>query len=712
MNRDQLKKLEKDLWSAADKLRANSDLKASEYSTPVLGIIFLKFADNKYRQHEDAIYEEYARLQGTRMERSMKDIAIERCGFYLEPHARYDHLLSLPDEEDIAKAIRQAMASIEVTKPELLGVLPQEEYDRFTRSDKNRHIPKDLLKLFSDIPRDASGDVFGQIYEYFLSNFALSEGQGGGEFFTPRSVVKLMTEIIEPHGGKVFDPACGSGGMFVQSAEFIQQHRQDAAADLDVYVYGSEKTLETVKLAKMNLAVNGLRGDIKQANAYYEDPFNSFGAFDYVMANPPFNVDDVVLESVEDDRRFNTYGVPRNKTKKAAGKGAGKAKEGGDEKKAVETVPNGNYLWINLFATSLKPQGRAALVMANSASDARHSEAEIRQTLIEQNLIYGMLTLPSNLFYTVTLPATLWFFDKAKADDRVLFIDARNIFTQIDRAHRELSDEQIQNIAIIPRLHKGRRAEFVALVDRYFQQGLAQLQDVAQHIPALSERLLALLAEEAGESDPAAQEAGQAAVAGLQAQWAQLPALAAAQATHDQGHGSSEDLDTRNTAQQALRQRFTPFFHELHASLKVLDKAIREMDKRKAEAAKAAGKRMAGNRQARGVKDAVQALHDEVKLAERFYTHIAWLQERFPQAKYNDVTGLCKLATRAEMQEQDWSLNPGRYVGVVIEEDGKTEEEFLDDLQQSLDELIDLDEAATALKKTVEVNLKSLIEGV
>ena len=709
MNREQLKKLENDLWAAADKLRANSDLKASEYSTPVLGIIFLKFADNKYRQHEDAIYAEYTQLKGTRRERSLQDIAIEKCGFALAPHARYDHLLSLPDQEDIAKAIRQAMASIEVTKPELLGVLPQEEYDRFTRSDKNRHIPKDLLKLFSDIPRDASGDVFGQIYEYFLSNFALSEGQGGGEFFTPRSVVKLMTEIIEPHGGKVFDPACGSGGMFVQSAEFIQQHRQDAAADLDVYVYGSEKTLETVKLAKMNLAVNGLRGDIKQANAYYEDPFNSFGAFDYVMANPPFNVDDVVLESVEDDRRFNTYGVPRNKTKKSAGKGTGKAREGGDEKKAVETVPNGNYLWINLFATSLKPQGRAALVMANSASDARHSEAEIRQTLIEQNLIYGMLTLPSNLFYTVTLPATLWFFDKAKADDRVLFIDARNIFTQIDRAHRELSDEQIQNIAIIPRLHKGRRAEFVALVDRYFQQGLGQLQDVAQHIPALSERLLALLAE---EHDPVAQEVGQAAVAGLQAQWAQLPALAAAQAAHDQAHGHSEDLDTRNTAQQALRQRFTPFFHELHASLKVLDKAIREMDKRKAEAAKAAGKRAAGNRQARGVKDAVQALHDEVKLAERFYTHIAWLQERFPQAAYNDVTGLCKLASRAEMQEQDWSLNPGRYVGVVIEEDGKTEEEFLVDLQQSLDELIDLDEAATALKKTVEVNLKSLIESV
>lgn len=709
MNREQLKKLEKDLWAAADKLRANSDLKASEYSTPVLGIIFLKFVDNKYRQHEDAIYAEYERLQGTRMERTMQDIAIERCGFFLAPQARYDYLLNLPEKDDCAKAIRHAMASIEVTKPELLGSLPQVEYDRFNRSDKGevneqqRLIPKQLLRLFNDIPLDATGDVFGQIYEYFLANFALSEGQGGGEFFTPRSVVKLMTEIIEPHGGKVFDPACGSGGMFVQSAEFIQQHRKDAAADLDVYVYGTEKTLETVKLARMNLAVNGLRGEIQKANAYYDDPFNSFGAFDYVMANPPFNVDDVVLESVEDDPRFNTYGVPRNKTKKTAGK---KTKDGGDEKKAVETVPNANYLWINLFATSLKPQGRAALVMANSASDARHSEAEIRHTLIEQNLIYGMLTLPSNLFYTVTLPATLWFFDKAKADDRVLFIDARNIFTQIDRAHRELSDEQIQNIAIIPRLHKGRRAEFVALVDRYFQQGLAQLQDVAQHIPALSERLLTLLAE---EQDPAAQEAGQAAVAGLQAQWANLTALAAAQAAHDQAHGHSEDLDARNTAQQALRQQFTPFFHELHASLKVMDKAIREMDKRKAEAAKAAGKRAAGNRQARGVKDAVQALHDEVKLAERFYTHIAWLQERFPNAAYNDVTGLCKLASRAEMQEQDWSLNPGRYVGVVIEEDGKPEEEFLEELLASHEEFTDLSEQATALQAIIAQNVNALV---
>lgn len=714
MNRDQLKKLENDLWSAADKLRANSDLKASEYSTPVLGLIFLKFADNKYRQHEAAIEQEYKRHKGKRTERSLEEIAVRKCGFYLGPKARYDYLLKLPEKDNIAKAIRAAMASIEKSKPELLGVLPQEEYDRFTRSDKNKGIPKELLKLFSDIPVDATGDVFGQIYEYFLANFALSEGQGGGEFFTPRSVVKLMTEIIEPHGGRVFDPACGSGGMFVQSADFILQHQADKAADLDVFVCGTEKTLETVKLAKMNLAVNNLRGDIKQANSYYEDPFNAFGAFDYVMANPPFNVDDVTLDAVEKDRRFNTYGVPRNKTKAAAKGTKGKDGKGSAGKeKAVETVPNANYLWINLFATSLKPGGRAALVMANSASDARHSEADIRRTLIEQNLIYGMLTLPSNLFYTVTLPATLWFFDKGKTDDKVLFIDARNIFTQIDRAHRELSDEQIQNIALIPRLHKGRRQEFVDQVDRYLHQGMAQLKDAAEHLPDLSERLLAVLAEEAEESevDAESNQAAHDAIAALQAEWGQLAALEQAQSKHERSRGQKQSIDGRNTAQHALRAQFTPFFSGLHAAVKALDKAIREMDKRKAEAARADGKRATANRQTKGVKAAALALHDELKAAERYYQHVSWLQERFPKAAYEDVTGLCKLASREEIAEQDWSLNPGRYVGVVIEQDGKTEEEFLDELSLSFDELNVLAGDARQLEAVINNNLQRLLAG-
>jgi len=491
MNTKEIKQLEVDLWAAADNLRANTDLKSTEYATPVLGLIFLKFADNKYRKVEDAINKEFKKLSGTRREKPIHEIAIAKCGFYLPDHARYDYLLKLPEQEDVAKKIKEAMLAIEEYKPELDGVLPKDEYVPLTRTDKG--IPAQLLKSFSNIPSDAGGDVFGKIYEFFLGKFALSEGQKGGEFFTPTSVVRLMVEIIEPYKGTVYDPACGSGGMFVQSQHFVAQHRKKLAAlgkthDQDqLYVYGQEKTLDTVKLAKMNLVVNGLRGEIRQANSYAEDPFKGLEKFDYVMANPPFNVDDVPVATVEHDPRFNRYGIPRKKTKV-------KKSEAGKE-----TVPNANYLWINLFATSIKEKGRAALVMANSASDARHSEADIRQKLIENNLIYSMLTLPSNMFYTVTLPATLWFFDKAKPDDRILFIDARNIFTQIDRAHRELSEAQIENIAIISKLHRGNRQAFVDLIDRYFAEGMAVLIENEQQVKPVSKQLLAVLDDEQGK---------------------------------------------------------------------------------------------------------------------------------------------------------------------------------------------------------------------
>lgn len=693
MTRDQLKQLEDQLWSAADNLRANSDLKASEYSIPVLGLIFLKFADNKFRRHEAAIQAEFEKKKGTRIEKGLSEIAIEKCGFYLPPHARYNYLLNLPDSDDIAKAIKEAMEAIEEYKPELEGVLPKQEYFRLTRDPKTRDIPIKLLKNFADIPADFTGDLFGQIYEYFLGAFARSEGQKGGEFFTPRSVVRLMVEIIEPHGGKVFDPACGSGGMFVQSAHFIEEHRKELKdSDSGVFVYGQEKTQETVNLAKMNLAVNGLRGEVKQGNTYYDDPHNSFGAFDYVLANPPFNVDEVSLSGVEKDRRFNTYGIPRNKTK-------GKKADAGKE-----TVPNANYLWINLFATSLKPKGRAALVMANSASDARHSEADIRRRLIEENLIYGMLTLPSNMFYTVTLPATLWFFDKAKTDDKILFIDARNIFTQIDRAHREFSEAQVQNIAIISRLHKGRRQEFVQLVDRYFALGMERLLENATRVEPVSAQLLEVLDDADGKE----------AVKALVKQWKRLDKLQTRYDGYRQvfpSEPSSLILQTSslNSAQHQLRAAFDPFFDGLHQGLKQLDKIVRQHEKQQAEAAKAEGKRGSTDRKTKALKTALEELHAEVKHAEKFYQDIHWLQERFPEAKYEDVTGLCKLASPAEVAEQDYSLNPGRYVGVVIEEDGKTESEFTADLSALDAQLVSLASEAAQLQSVIESNIKRLI---
>jgi type I restriction enzyme M protein len=689
MTRDQLKQLETDLWSAADKLRANSDLRASEYSTPVLGLIFLKFADINYRRHEAAIAAEFKKLKGTRMEKPVHEIAVKRCGFYLPKHARYDYLLHLPEESDIGGAIEKAMEAIEQYKPELAGSLPKSEYHRLTRTPETRTLPFDLLRQFNDIPDDATGDVFGQIYEYFLGNFALAEGQGGGEFFTPRSVVRLMVEIIEPHGGTVFDPACGSGGMFVQSAHFIAEHQKELekkGRDTSVFVYGQEKTAETVKLARMNLAVNGLRGEIAPAITYYTDAFDSFGKFDYVLANPPFNVDDVSLKAVENDKRFNTYGIPRNKSKLK------KADEG------KETVPNGNYLWINLFATSLKPTGRAALVMANSASDARHSEADIRRTLIEKNLIYGMLTLPSNMFYTVTLPATLWFFDKAKTDKRILFIDARNIFTPIDRAHREFSAEQVQNIAIISQLHKGRRDRFTQLIDGYFASGMERLTENKTRVGPVSTQLLEVLDDAAGKK----------AVGDLVKQWSGLGKLQTRYQEYCGKHAGEKAVDAKNKAQHQLRESFTPFFAALHDGLKQLDKIVRQHEKQQSEQAQKDGKRGSTDRKTKLLKTALEELHQEVKNAELFFQHIHWLHERFPKAAYEDVTGLCKLASLDEVKEQDYSLNPGRYVGVVIEEDGKTEEEFLEELLSLEAELSASNRNAAKLEAVISANIKQL----
>ncbi len=676
MTLEELKKLEATLWQTADTLRANSDLKSSEYSTPVLGLIFLKFADNKYSLHEAEINAEYKKLKGSRRERAIEEIAIEKCGFYLPSESRYEYLLNLPEKEDIAKALKKAMQLVEQYKPELKDTLPQDEYFRLVGKPEYRGIPKQLLKNFADIPKNATGDMFGQIYEYFLGKFAMAEGQKGGEFFTPRSVVRLMVQIIEPHNGTVFDPACGSGGMFVQSAQFIEG-RKTPGEDTSLFVYGQEKTLETVKLAKMNIAVNGLRGDIRQANTYYEDVHGSFGKFDYVLANPPFNVDDVNLARVEADRRFNTYGIPRNKT-------GAKAKD-----KGSVTVPNGNYLWINLFATSLKDKGRAALVMANSASDARHSEADIRKNLIEKNLIYGMLTLPSNMFYTVTLPATLWFFDKDKQDDKILFIDARNIFTQIDRAHRELSEEQIQNIAVISRLRRGNRAAFLELVHSYFTEGFKRLAENLPQLTAVTKRVTGFLKANNGKDLPDF-SAILKSDGKLQAAYHEYDAATG----HDLSKG---EIDKANSAQRKLAETIHPFFVALHEILKEVDKKVRHIEKEQG-----------GSKDLKALKAELEELHQEVKATEYFFGHIAWLHERFPEATYEDVTGLCKLAGLAEVKEQEYSLNPGRYVGVVIEEDGKTEEEFLKEIVALNDELNRLNQDANELEDVINRNIRQL----
>lgn len=578
MTDKELKKLKDDLWHSADILRAGAHLAANKYGQPILGLIFLRYADILYKQHKAEIETEYNKRKGTRTEKSMKEISVEICGFYLPPEAYYDYINDAPDDANKATLVKKAMEAIEANNEKMDGVLPKEVYGALVPEEEPDLLSK-IVRVFKDIPENISVDLFGEIYEFFLGSFALQEGKDGGTFYTPATVVRYMVEVLQPTSGdKMFlDPACGSGGMFVQAARYMHRHNASMSDMMKFRCYGVEKEPDTVKLAKMNLLLNNVRGDITEANSFYSDPYNAVGRFDYVMANPPFNVDEVVYERVKDDARFNAYGIPKNKTK------AGKKES--DKK---ETVPNANYLWISYFASALNEHGKAALVMANSASDAGNSEYEIRKKMIQEGIISQMVTLPSNMFSSVTLPATLWFFDKAKTHsekkNEILFIDARNVFTQVDRAHRKFSDEQIKNLGIISRLYEGDTAAFASLIEEY------------------------------------------------------KTALVNAPETSD--------------------------------------------DK-------------------------------EVKTKSYYQSQIDWLNERFPDGKYNDVIGLCKVAKlegEDGIIDQDYSLNAGRYVGVVIEDDGMTAEEFKAEMLSLNEELFKLNVEAHSLEQTIAENLKELFK--
>jgi len=426
-----LAELERRLWSAADELRANSSLTPAEYRSPVLGLIFLAFAEHRFDELKPEL-----ELQATERRPVGADDFRARGVLYVPDIARLSWLVELPEGEDLGANVDLAMDAIESTNDGLRGVLPR-GYQKLEKS-----VLLELVRLFAPLPRMLSGDAFGLIYEYFLAEFAANEGRRGGEFFTPQSIVRLIVEVIEPYQGKVYDPACGSGGMFVQSARFVSNHAGSPTRDLSVY--GQEQKEANVPLGRMNLALHGLSGDIRQANSYYEDLHDSVGCFDFVMANPPFNVDKVDKEKLADDRRRFPFGLPR--------------------------PDNANYLWIQLFYAALADGGRAGFVMANSASDARASEAEIRRQLIEDKAVDVMIATGPNLFYTVPLAVTLWFLDRGKRgtprEDTVLFLGARNVFRQIDRAHRDFLPEQIELLANTVRLYRGEERESVVGSER------------------------------------------------------------------------------------------------------------------------------------------------------------------------------------------------------------------------------------------------------
>jgi type I restriction enzyme M protein len=424
--------LEKRLWDAADQLRANSGLNAAQYSTPVLGLIFLRFADVRFAKIRSGL--EKMASSSRRGSRVDEPAAYHAEGvLYLTPNARFEKLLHLPEGSNAGKAINEAMRDIEKHNPQLAGVLPK-TYEIFHST-----LLKELLKRVSEIPVTIDYDAFGRIYEYFLGEFARTEGQKGGEFYTPSGIVRLLVEVLEPYHGRILDPACGSGGMFVQSARFVAEHKKNPSSELAIH--GQEKVAATVALCRMNLAMHGLEGDIKEAITYYDDLHKSTGRFDFVLANPPFNVNAVDKERLEAEvgkgRRYS-FGLPR--------------------------TDNANYLWIQLFYSTLNQTGRAGFVMANSASDARASEQDLRKLLIEARAVDVMVAVGPNMFYTVTLPCTLWFFDKGKQKsphaDKILFLDARHIYRQVDRAHRDWTEGQIGFLANVVRLYRGEEPDF------------------------------------------------------------------------------------------------------------------------------------------------------------------------------------------------------------------------------------------------------------
>ncbi|THG33264.1 type I restriction-modification system subunit M [Naasia lichenicola] len=417
---DDILAVQSKLWAIADDLRANSNLSQINYKTPVLGVIFLRHAEQRFAEAEAEL------SGGSSGRRAIGKADYQSRGvLFVPPEARYGFLKDLPEGADLGRAMNDAMRAIERENDELRGVLP------LTYATLGNPIIVGLLRQVDELMTGISGDAYGKVYEYFLAKFAMGEGQRGGQFFTPTPLVRLIVEVIEPHGGRILDPAAGSGGMFVQSAGFVEGHRE--ASNQVLSIYGQEKERDTVRLAKMNLAVNGLAGDIAEANSFYEDPHQMVGAFDFVMANPPFNVNGVDKTRLTNDARF-PFGLPSS--------------------------DNANYLWVQMFYAALNDAGRAGFVMPNSAGDARGSELEIRRRLLETGSVDVILAVSTNFFLTVTLPCTLWFFDRAKERDvmradQVLFIDAKQIFTQIDRAHRTFSEEQLEFLANIVRLHRG-----------------------------------------------------------------------------------------------------------------------------------------------------------------------------------------------------------------------------------------------------------------
>ena len=601
-----IRKLEAELWESADLLRQGSKLTSNQYCMPVLGLIFLRYAYSRFKKVEAQILKGRPSRGGRVMPVEASDFAA-KSALFLPKEAQYSYLLGLPEDikaadlcnkdghkmNSLGEVVNNAMQLIEDQSEQLTGVLPK------SYTDFSDEILSELLRIFNNSALDEiGGDIIGRIYEYFLNKFAKNIASDDGVFFTPKSLVKMIVNVLEPESGILLDCACGSGGMFIQSGDFVNQAGMNANSTMTFY--GQEKVEYNAQLCLMNMAVHGLTGVIKsgdEANTFYHDAHNLNGCCDYIMANPPFNVDKVKAESCESAGRL-PFGMP----------GVNKNKE----------VGNANYLWISYFYSYLNEHGRAGFVMASSATDSQGKDKDIRESLIKTGHVDAMVSVGNNFFYTKSLPCSLWFFDKGKAEaikDKVLFIDARNYYTVVDRTLNEWSEWQLKNLNAIVWLHRGEIDKYRNLLDEY----------------------------------------------------------------HTALH--SEDS-------------FEEIVHTLSEKLKALRKEAKD-------AVSAADKRDKKSTQAE-YDERIAVLTDDLTIAKEAH----WLYEKFGDGEYQDVLGLCKAATLAEIEEKGWSLTPGAYVGVApIEDDGVDFEERMAEIHK---ELLSLQAESNDLMDTISQNMKEM----
>lgn len=716
-----VQKIAQDLWKAADQLRANSELESYQYAPPILGLIFLRYADYRFKQVQAEATGR--RVRGTKAKESLKDFYKAKGVLFLPEKAQYDYLLQLTDSDNRGEALSEAMELIETENPQLNGVLPKNDYKKI----ENKTLGT-LLGYFSggedsNLNLENTEDILGNIYQYFMGEFARTAGKNGGQFFTPVSVVRAIVYVLEPTGGSIFDLACGGGGMFIESGRYAKNELGFNPARVITF-YGQEKVLENVNLCKMNLGVHGLLGvsNISQGNTYYDDIYHCVGKADYVLANPPFNVDDVDKTNIKDNKQRFPFGMPR--------------------------ANNANYLWIQLFYTALSERGRAGFVMANSAGDG---ELEIRQELIKTGVVDVMISVASNMFYTVTLPCTLWFFDKGKINtprkDKILFIDARNLYRQIDRKLREFKSGCVDKEELAQRFPILEQVEGLLVespIDKSFwdwNEGLETPQQVEEllspYVEILQQEVLSLVSNlydfdgyeqiiKPFVSTPLLGDEPKEVKAAIKA----LVRMEALKKVDEDEENITIDLDNEKRV-KAIERKIKELLVNLEEG-KTENWLKKQTESYKQSAQKVIlgfllkRRLLIDNQRSflplddRDSKASVgQVFAEDRENVIKFWqetqgtNHIKIIQDivrsyRENEGNIESVAGLYKVADMIEIEEKGWSLNPGRYVGVA-EREIVEDFEFLERLEELHEELERLDSERRVLKDRISDSVSQLL---